>query len=547
MKNFKINMNRNSLSPDDITKGKNFDQVLKNYSAMKPPFFKTPKLWFGASAVLVTTIAALVLYTKLADSVTSAPEFINPPIAEVNIKQVSYIINAGSDSTITYNSGSKIHIPANAFLDKNGQPVKGNVDLHYREFKKPSEVFLSGIPMTYDSAGQQFHFETAGMMEIGASQNGNALNTNPNALITVDMVSANKDDRFNTYYLDTVEKKWKYLEQSNYVAKPQPSTPGIVSEMQPLLDSTATPVDAPEKKMYDNVMAAKKEIAKLEKEKPVAPKGLTAAKPHFTIKVDEKEFPEIAVYSNVKFQVEDKSYNEAKADRVWANIEMKKIAGTLNYAITFINPNEKYTVIASPVFADKDYAGAKQIYDAKFKEYETALSKRRAEEERLAGELQARVKEAQEKMEKERAALAERMQKYEAGMAQNELIFRTFQVARFGIWNSDCPNSLPKGACVVAKLTDSKTKSPIQIQTVYLVEKGRNAMFTYYPGSLQNFRFDPSKDNMIWAVTSDLKVAVIKPEQFKSAQKSSGEMDLELNVIDKSFKTSDEARAYLEI
>ncbi|MDB5281504.1 MAG: high-affnity carbon uptake protein Hat/HatR [Bacteroidota bacterium] len=542
MKNFKINMNRNSLSEEDIAKGKNFDQVLKNYSAMKPSFFKTPKLWFGASAVLVTTVAALLLYTKMADHIPAPPDFINPPIAAADIKSDQYLIDAESDSTIKYPGGSLIHVPANAFLDKDGKPVKGKVELHYREFKKVADVFLAGIPMTYDSIGQQFHFETAGMMEIAALQNGNHLKPNPAALITVDMVSNHKEDKFNTYYLDTITKQWKYAQQSNYPGE----APDKITDKD-IERKRYESYDEPTKKIYDNLKNSEKQIAQLEKEKPVTPKTLSADKPRFSIKVDEKEFPEIATYNNMKFQVEDKSYNPTKADELWDNVEMKRVEGALNYAITFSKPGQKYTVIASPVFATKDYAAAKLVYDQKFKEYKTKLSKRKADEAKLAADLQARAKAADEKINKEIVEMIAREKIYESRMQQNELFYRSFRVADFGIWNCDCPNKLPKGACVLAKLTDSRTKKPVLIQSCYLVEKGRNAMFTYSTEGLKNFRFDPTKENMIWVVTNDLRVAIVKPDQFKAAIKGSTEMDVELNVLDRSFKSSDVVRAYLEI
>ncbi|HRG89782.1 MAG TPA: hypothetical protein PLW44_12230, partial [Chitinophagales bacterium] len=167
MKNYKINMNRQPLTDADLNSKGDFNSLLKSYKAAKTPFFKATKFWFGTSAVLVASVTAVVVYMQLfmsaGTTLTTAPAFIQPPIAAADIKPNTYIIDAGQDSNLTCNSGSKIHIPANAFTDENGKPVNGKVELHYREFHNVSDVFLAGIPMTYDSAGEQFHFETAGM------------------------------------------------------------------------------------------------------------------------------------------------------------------------------------------------------------------------------------------------------------------------------------------------------------------------------------------------------------------------------------------------
>ncbi len=534
MKNYKVNTDHEPLNEADIARGKNFNEVLKNYRALKTPFFKTTKFWGSASALVVASIASIVMYNKMAgfDNVNGQSQpFINPPVAQADIPATKYVVHTGTDSTIRHFTGSLIHVPANAFVDANGKIVTGDVELSYREFKKVSEVFLAGIPMTYDSAGEQYHFESAGMMELGASQNGKSLLSNPNAPITVDMVSAQKEDRFNTYYLDTVEKKWKYQSQSNYIVTTERSDTPV----------TNTIAETPELK------TVKEEIAKIERHKPVEPKKLDNTKPKFTIKVDEKEFPEVAIYNNVKFQAADDSYDPSKADIEWNNIEMKKVDGTKNYEITFSNFKQSYSVIATPVFAEQDYADAKDIYEKKYAEYQNKLAKRKADEAKLLADMDAKAKDATERIRKEMQEIEARRKEYEARLQQSNLVYRTFMVNSFGIWNCDCPSRLPMEASVVATIMDAKTKKPLQIQTCYLVEKGRNMMYTYTPGSLGNFRFNPGAENMVWAVTSDLKVAVMKPEQFKAAMGGGKQMQLELNVIDNKFKSSSEVQEYLEI
>ena len=543
-------MNRQPLTDADLNSKGDFNSLLKSYKAAKTPFFKATKFWFGTSAVLVASVTAVVVYMQLfmsaGTTLTTAPAFIQPPIAAADIKPNTYIIDAGQDSNLTCNSGSKIHIPANAFTDENGNPVNGKVELHYREFHNVLDVFLAGIPMTYDSAGEQFHFETAGMIEIAATQNGKPLKTNPDALILVDLASANREDRFNTYYLDTVEKKWKYLTQKNY-NEPTPISESDAAPASSPYSKQLLAADAPAQQVIKQLDATQKEIASIEKQKPVAPKKVNKDKHRFKISVDEKEFPEIAVYSNMKFEVDDKSYNPEKAKTLWENVELKRINGSTSYQVIFSNVKETYTVVAIPVFEDKDIKEATRVYEEKYKEYEAKLGKKKADEVRLKAELEARAKAIEEKIRKEIAEQAERRKEYDARLSQTDLFYRTFQVADFGIWNCDNPNRLPQGAVVVAQLKDAKTKQNLKIQTCYLVEKGRNAMFTYYPDRLNQFRFNPDKENIVWVVTSDLKVAIIKPEQFSAAQKTNGTMPLELTVIDKKFTSTEEAKAYLEI
>ena len=570
MKNFKINTNQAPLSDADIAKGKDFGQLVKAYKAAKIPFYKMPKIWLGSSALVAAGVAIFIVISKLTTPVLPAA-FINPPLASADIKSTTYVLNAQADSTITYPTGSRIHVPANAFRDKKGNVIKGNVELHYREFKKPVDAFLAGIPMTYDSAGQQFNFETAGMMEISASLNGEGLQTNPAALVKVDMVSENKDDRFNTYYLDTIEKKWKYQVQANYNPDVKfnlvDSTGTHTIDLGGNRDNTQKPPSAMPNESR-KVEAIENEIAQLQKQAPVAPKKADASKPRFSIKVDETEFPEIAVYKGVKFQVEDKNYKEDKAGITWSDIDLKRIPGSPKYKITFINPDERYVVIAVPVFGDKDYAAANSLYNQKYNEYEAALTKKKEDAAKMKADLLAKEKAQREEARAEAKKDAEQRKQdlramteqenearreYMRQVAEQNLVVRSFVVSDFGYWNSDHPCALPPGATLVKlNLIDSKTKAPLAVQACYLVEKERNVLFEYYPSgyspnNLSNFRYDSNKQNGVWAITTDNKIAVAKYNEFKTAKRNGNDLELEVTMLDKSLKTTEEVRHYLEL
>ena len=552
MKNYKINTNREPLSEADIQAGQNFEQVLKGYKAIKPPFYKAAKFWFGSGAVLVATVAAVLLFKGLnpADNLSEPTRnFIQPPIAEADITYTTYNLVAGTDSVLEYKTGSKINVPANAFTDENGNVVKGPVQLSYREFHDIADVFLAGIPMTYDSAGETYHFETAGMMDISASQNGKPLRTNPQALITVQLASKNQEDRFNSYYLDTVAKQWVYLANSNYP---------VASEALNQTDSlpaSAMPVQAP-KTSNDAQLKAQspayrkvcEEIAEVEKEKPVAPKKAEKKKPRFSIKVDEKEFPELSAYNNLKFQVVDETgYDPKKANVVWEDVQLKRVAGTLNYEITFIKRTETYSVIAAPAVDEKDYEAAKKIFDEKYAEYTQKLAERKAEQARLKKEWEEKAKAIEAQIQKEVEAQKQRIKEYEARLDQSNLFYRTLQVNQFGTFNCDCPQRLPLGGEVVAEFTDKKTGQPLKIGTAYLVEKGRNLMFSYYPDGLIRFRFDPKQTNLVWAVTTDQRVCVVNAEEFKAATADIAKGHFKAEVVERKFSSSEEVKEYLNI
>ena len=102
--------------------------------------------------------------------------FIKPPFLDREIEQETFMINAQKDEEIITESGSKIKFYKNTIVDFDGKTVKGKVKIEYRDFHNPLEIYLSGIPMEYDSAGTKYIFETAGMFELKAYQEGELLN-----------------------------------------------------------------------------------------------------------------------------------------------------------------------------------------------------------------------------------------------------------------------------------------------------------------------------------------------------------------------------------
>lgn len=134
---------------------------------------------------------------------------VKAPIPGLDVRKNVYETNAASGGMIEYPSGTKIMIPANAFVDVNGKSITGNVTIDYREFRDQVDILVSGIPMKYDSAGQVGDFESAGMFEMNASVNGQEVFLAPGKNITMDFAVVDTASSFNFYELDK-EKGWVY-------------------------------------------------------------------------------------------------------------------------------------------------------------------------------------------------------------------------------------------------------------------------------------------------------------------------------------------------
>ncbi|MBS1617946.1 MAG: hypothetical protein JST76_05485 [Bacteroidetes bacterium] len=552
---YRINRNQPPLTDADLSSARDFHKLLHTYRAVKVPFYRTGRFFAGSSAVIVATAVSLVM---LFGGDKPAPKsYIAPPVAQADITRDSFIVDADSVTDLTYSSGSRLHVPAGAFRTAEGQDVSGKVTLRYREFHDQKDIFLSGIPMVYDSAGQQYVFESAGMMEITAWQNGKELAANPEKPIEVQMVSNTAEDRYNTYFLDTTEKRWVNLNKTNLMAVP--AVPVVAADSTVVATRIYRDMEGEEEsdvttnptlqQSQQELKKASTAVREIEKEKPMPIAKADKAKTKFHIVVDANEFPEIAMYQNIRFQVKDElNFDKNSAKTEWEDVRLKKLNG-IDYQIEFVKGNRKMEVVATPVVEDKDLAAAQKIYDSKFALYQSQLTSRKEAEEKARQEYLAKAKDMQAKMDKAMAEAEARERQYQATLNKTQLVYRTLSVYRFGTYNCDSPVSWPREANVVASL-ESESGEKLDLACLNLIEKDRNAVFPYAPtkGECRDFRFNPSKDNVLWAMTMDNKLAVVDMHSFKEQQAAQqGQVKFRFKLIDKDFKTADEVKKYLEI
>lgn len=527
MENYNINRNQEPLTDSDISKGQDFDGFMKAYSAKQPSFFKTTKFYAIAAVTGVILIGGTYLLTNNSETPAAEnPAFIQPLFAGAENADTTLTVDAATGGMFFNSNGSIISVPQSAFLDSAGKPVSGAVELRYKEFHDPAKIFMAGIPMTYDSAGTQFHFESAGMIEISAWQNGKPLKVNPDSMIHVAIVSNSADDRFNTYYLDTAAKKWEYVNDAKAVVY---NPPTVDSGLTATATATVT-------------------------EPPVAPKIADKNKPSFAIAFDPNEFPELVTYKGVRFEVDENQtpYNKEDKKVAWEDVVIKRMKNNVNFKVTFTTGSREAIYVTQPVVDQKDFAAAQKSWEERYAEYEKGVAFRAELEKKRADAMQLAMEEQDRHRLWVNDTLAERARQMRAAAnlqgTTETMVMREFIISDFGIWNADCPSSLPEGIEIFAK-TDRGDGKPLEVAKVFLVQKDVNALYQYY--SLNNFKCDPEAENMLWAVTKDGRMATCGVDAFKDALNKMKEREKEatfkFEVSSTAIKNGIEARNMLGI
>jgi len=231
-----------------------------------------------------------------------ADPFIQPPMKDINIPFKEYNIDAAKGDTLFYQTGSIILFPPNAFVNKNGDLIKGDVQIKYREFTQPLDFYLAGIPMDYDSTDKKYTFESSGMCQILAYKDGMPVYVNPKSKPQVNLVSNNQSTSHNLYFLDTMQRKWVNKELS-----------------------TVTDISKFKKNDSINITPFNSESEVLIK--PVKPGKADNKSPIIKIVIDTASFGELLVYDNLKFQLDpsEKNFNANDANEEWGHVDLQKV------------------------------------------------------------------------------------------------------------------------------------------------------------------------------------------------------------------------------
>ncbi|WP_264558174.1 hypothetical protein [Flavobacterium sp. N2270] len=418
---------------------------------------------------------------------------INPPLPKANIKYDNYRLNPNKDTIIHHKSGAILEIPKNAFLNSKGEIVTDSVDIQFRTFSNPLEIYLGGIPMNFNVNNQEMVFESAGMFEINANLPEENLKVNPENKINVSLNSFSNDSNFNTYDFNTESNVW---------------------------------IETGKDKKNE---ISKEEALKKLPELPAPPKLTTKAA--FKILDERDESNTLAEYNNVWFE----PINGEKVGYSGKDIKVKDLKnGT--YEVTFeswydLKKDDDKKVICYLAFDNN------ASYSKALKRYQNKYAKRIKED-----------KQKREKIEREWAIYDKQLEEYKLFFAKNEIektngsqkIIRSLEVNNFGFVNVDRPIDFPQGGVINPIYVDANNNK-IQLKEVVLIETGRNSLYRYK----NEIKFNPNNENLLWGLTEEGKLAYFTKQDFKKITQINGNVTLKMNIHPEELKSYDEIIAVL--
>lgn len=139
-----------------------------------------------------------------------AMEVINKPFDHVSENIRLFLVSPNEPTELKLDNGSVIKIPANAFTFLDGSPVTEKATIEYEEFHSLADIILSGIPMTYDSAGVEENLVSAGMFTIDGHVNGTPIKVAKGKELDVTVASYQEDTPCYNFYELNEKGNWDY-------------------------------------------------------------------------------------------------------------------------------------------------------------------------------------------------------------------------------------------------------------------------------------------------------------------------------------------------
>lgn len=416
-----------------------------------------------------------------------AKQEITPPFKALDVDFNQFNVENSKSQKLQLDNGTSIEIPANTFVDKNGQPVTSPVNIQYREFHNAAEILASGIPMKAFYNGEEGIMQTAGMFEINATVDNEEVFIADGKEVTVNMASNVDGDNYDFWLFNRGEGNW----ENKGASTPQPNT---------------------------QKANAQKALASMEKiTAPTPPVKFDKKKPVLNFDLNLDGFPELKNMKNIFWQYTGKGENPQKAKWIfqeqWATADIKKGKRANEYTLVLKNDKRNFSTSVCPSQSGSDFNKAMAKYDEEMKAY------------------------------KSNALTIDEKKNF---MNRQAEFVRSFNINQMGIYNYDILLKNPDNFLFAANFDFGpdvpKAHSKVN---VYLITNDGRSVVAFPFSDRKRFGFNPDVDNQLIAILPNNKIATFDQEDFEDhldeMRKSRGaSYTFKMNVKSEPMKNMDD-------
>jgi hypothetical protein len=453
-------------------------------------------------------VTLLLLFTLIVLSCKDAePEkeaFIRAPFPNLDPEYTNFSFAAEKGGTFSIESGTTLAVPPDIWQNAEGEAVKGDITLKYREFHDALDIFLSGSSLDYDTAGVQEVFTTAGMFELRAFKDSSEIFIKPDKSMEVKMASYKSDPDFNFYSLDEEAGNWEYAGRSEPEVNPKLQE---ITDSISKLKSTET-INLKESKMfalnYNGILDIYFRNKRIDRESK-APKRKAEK---YGLAYSSINGYQDVYFRGIKYQAWEMVWKLENSNRLasWtkkgAYIDKLTLLGNNSYYMKIKSGNDK-----SITYKVKAVMPLKVLFAT-----------------------------APERWQEEYEQVLERLEEEQRRLDRQAEVFRTFSVNATGFYNWDRIMKMPGNFYIVANY-DFDQKPEIEFETAdifYFTDNKQNfTRFKMLQGD--SIRIAPDTGAIMLAVVSPTQAAICRlPEDTEnfSAMQAKGTHTFDMKTIE---------------
>lgn len=412
------------------------------------------------------------------------------PKFTISVPENKFSISDSEDQTLVTLKNSRIYVSKNSFEDKNGKDIQGKVDLVFNEYHTQGEIIASKLPMVFNTPkGEKQDFESAGMFEIRAYQEGKELNLKKGKSIQVDLIADNNGS-FNFYNFNENDVAWN------------------------LKDTDCLPIG---NKVKLKLLNEKDSLTNLPKEKPKRPIEMKDGDPVFDVNIDYQKHEGLEDLNGVMWKITE--IDDAKRSEInqklfkhsYQFIRLEPLENQdLEFKLFFIQGRDTLIFNGAPVMKGKLLSKQKE----KYKDLIARIHKNVKRENQIQDQL---------KREKD--------------------LLRSFNVDQLGIYNCDRQYDNPKLIELQVNFTFEGMNPDTDLTDVaiYLIPSSQKVVIRYTEHYFDHFRIDPSENNKLVAVLPNNEVYFLSNKEIRSLpllQRKSHKVNIQLKKFKKNVQES---------
>jgi hypothetical protein len=493
-----VQYDRQKPGSDEILSRRNFDALLEQYKQQPGKVVQLPSsrryVWMAAAAAAVALLAVVFFYTdesmeKAIDGGQFANNQLSGKDSVVNQNAAglpSPVYNtlradASVKTVVDAGNGVRITLPANSLADASGAPVSGEVELRYRRLADPVDLFLSDIPMSVNGSHTEA-YESAEMVEMLAFQNGKPLALRKGQMIDVELPAVKG---FTSYSLETATASWIPVQAAENSA----TAPGELLPIEALTASRRAEYDA---LLEQQRIEEYRITAPLLPALPAEPKAANPRKNRFNVDFNAGEFPEMADWKNVVFEVDEstRSFDAAVYAVQWEDVKLSRSTQEGRYQIRLTKGQRVEKIDVYPVLEGQSLKAAQD-------EFNTALQKR-----------QQILDNQQTQLSSLRARIAEKcnaLRRADASQQQTaaDKPEKTFRSGHLGIFAMLRKIAWPASVRTTALNLLSTDGTALNASRIVHVQQGTNSTFNWGATPVVNFNYNAEMKNQLWVIADD--------------------------------------------